>query len=131
MRKLLICLMLVVSINLVCGLISPVFAEPTPPHRKLLWDANDWTIDPDLAGYWLYYAAKSEPEPRVYNNLRRIQLTNPNVNEVFMIDVKPDASSGLCFKVTAYDTSGNESDWSNEACGWFGMKARTNLTGAP
>jgi hypothetical protein len=93
------------------------YAEPTPKASKLIWD--NYT-DPDATGFFLYWVKQSEPAPRVYSNLRRIDVLRPEPEQVVIIQVKPDALGGLCFKLTAYDAAGNESGFSNEACGYVG-----------
>ena len=133
LKNICIVLFLILAIIGMSGIMVPLFAEPTTSHRRLVWE-NPVALEPDLAGFWVYYAKKSEPEPRVYDNLRRVQLPTSALSpasEVLIIDIKPDITSGLCFKLTAYDTSNNESSFSNEACGWFGMSGPINLKGMP
>ncbi len=77
---------------------------------SLTWDAPstnaDGTILTDLAGYKIYYGTESGN----YTEVRNVE----NVTTV-PIDELPDIQSGIWyFAVTAYDTSGNESDYSNE-----------------
>jgi len=102
---------------------SPAFAEPTPPNRKLSWDAY---TDPSGAGFFLYWAREAE-SPRKYDNTRRIDLKKPAGNEIVVIDAKADATASLCFRMTAYDAAGHESVFSNEVCGWFGLPTVQNL----
>ena len=93
------------------------YAEPTPKASKLTWD--DYT-DPDGVGFFLYWAKQSESTPRVYDNTRRIDVLRPDPEQVVILQVKPDALGGVCFKLTAYDAAGNESGFSNETCGYVG-----------
>lgn len=97
---------------------------PTEPKRKLVWEHPGAE---DLAGFRLYWAKQSEPEPRLYDDTRRVQIDNINIREIVVIDAKPDATGGLCFKLTAFDSSNNESGFSNEACGWLGLESPLNL----
>lgn len=65
------------------------------------WDANS---ESDLAGYQVYYGNTSGE----YDSLFDVgNITN------YLIDVKTDMM--YFFAVTAYDTAGNESGFSNEA----------------
>ncbi len=75
----------------------------------LVWDAPTTNADgtplTDLAGYKIYYGQRSG----IYTH---------------SIDVKSSTTATIggltsghwCFAVTAYDTSGNESDYSKEVC---------------
>ncbi len=76
----------------------------------LTWDAPDTnangTVLTDLAGYKVYYGTAS-------GNYTEVKDVG-NVTTV-SIDELPGIQSGIWyFAVTAYDTSGNESDYSNE-----------------
>jgi len=103
------------------------FALPTPLAQRLAWDD---AADPDIAGFMLYYDQEANT-PRTYIDARRVDLgLIPPVlgaHEIVVISVKPDASARLCFKVTAYDLAGNESAFSNEACGFFGLPEPGNV----
>ncbi len=113
-------LVLIIALVLIA---APAFAEPTPPNRKLLWDAY---TDPSGTGFYLYWAREAE-SPRKYDNTRRIDLKKPAGNEIVVIDAKTDATASLCFQMTAYDAAGKESIFSGEVCGWFGLPAVQNL----
>lgn len=98
------------------------FAVPTQRDNKLEWTPS---TSIDVVGNWLYWDRESN-NPRVYDdskrvNLGSVSLTPSSKKEVVVIDAKPDAESSLCFRVTAYDGVGNESGFSNEACGFFGL----------
>jgi hypothetical protein len=75
----------------------------------LSWDAPTTNEDGspliDLSGYKVYYGSSSGSYT---------QSINVGNNTQIMID---DLSSGSwCFSITAYDTSGNESMYSDEVC---------------
>ncbi|NOY39852.1 MAG: hypothetical protein GXO95_06445 [Nitrospirae bacterium] len=84
---------------------------------KLEWDApstnEDGTPLTDLAGYKLYYGPSSG------NYTGSIDVEDTTSVEIATIidsiDIPP-TSDTVCFAVTAYDTLGNESDYSNEVC---------------
>lgn len=66
----------------------------------LIWDAN---TEPDLLGYKVYYSI----EPGVYNIFTNVG----NITEYTITDLRDDVFN--YFVVTAYDTEGLESDYSN------------------
>lgn len=75
----------------------------------LAWDTpalnSDGTILDDLAGFTIYYGQSSQN----YSE----SIDAGDVND-YTVD---NLTSGMwCFSVTAYDASGNESDFSNEVC---------------
>jgi len=75
----------------------------------LTWEAptmnEDGTPLTDLAGYKVYYGTSPE------DYTESIDVGNVTVATIDSL------SSGMwCFAVTAYDISGNESNYSNEAC---------------
>ena len=106
---------------LACGTVA---AAPTVKFTKLVWDPY---TDTTKVGYWLYWAMQSEPTPRVYDNTRRVDAGNPAIESLVVATVLPTAKGSMCFKATARDAAGNESDLSNEACGFFGFTAPGNL----
>ncbi len=88
-------------------------------NAKLEWDApttnEDGTPLTDLKGYKLYYG----PPSGDYTGSIDIGDTR-SVEIATIIDSIYDTlptSGTVCFAVTAYDTLGNESDYSNEVCG--------------
>lgn len=117
----------IIAILFLTFCLAPVISEavPTPPNRKVVWEKPN--PEADLAGFWLYVAPQSQAEPRTYDDNNRFQIMDPTAREAIVIDLYQQATGGLCFKITAYDISGNESGFSNEACGWFGMAAPVNL----
>ncbi|GBE36852.1 hypothetical protein BMS3Bbin07_01004 [bacterium BMS3Bbin07] len=87
-------------------------------NAKLAWDApttnEDGTPLTDLAGYKLYYG----PSSGSYTGSIDVEDTT-SVEIATIIDVIYEAlptTDTICFAVTAYDTLGNESDYSNEVC---------------
>lgn len=82
------------------------------PSRYLVWDppttnADGTTPLTDLAGYKVYFGTESHS-----------YTSNVNVGNTTTVAINSlGITSGTwCFAVTAYDTSGNESDYSNEVC---------------
>jgi hypothetical protein len=81
-------------------------------YIDLAWDANQ---DPDLGGYRVYYGTS----PREYTNFMDVgNVTNFRLDEL---------REGVTYyiAVTAYDMSGNESDFSEEVSG-IGLIAETS-----
>jgi len=69
----------------------------------LAWDANS---EDDLAGYKLYYTNET---------VSPIQFISIDVGNVLQYTVDPVLENvQYCYKLTAYDTNGNESGYSNE-----------------
>ncbi|MEJ2629158.1 MAG: fibronectin type III domain-containing protein, partial [bacterium] len=102
-------LSLLAFIMLISGLNVPVYSE-TDIH--LQWDATtgsvivSWTAnsEPDLAGYKVYYGMESK---------NYSQFVNAGNTTIYSIGTLT-AGQTYYFAVTAYDESGNESDWSTE-----------------
>ena len=67
----------------------------------LAWDPN---TEPDLAGYWVYYGTSSGIYP--------LSIDVDNLTTYTVSDLEEGQT--YYFAVTAYDFSGNESDFSNE-----------------
>lgn len=68
---------------------------------RVIWDANQ---EPDLAGYKIYYGQQS-----------RNYTTTVNPGNATEVDISNlDRGTTYFFAVTAYDQSGNESDFSQE-----------------
>lgn len=119
--------------------VTSVGATPTPPHQRLAWDQENAT-EQGVAGWFVYYALESVPEPREYTDVQRVdvgmlsetpqeQCPMPNPSScriVTFLDLSVPSQGSLCFRVTAYDGAGNESGFSNEACGFFGLPLPQN-----
>ncbi len=75
----------------------------------LAWDApttnSDGSALTDLSGYKIYYGTSSG------NYTETVDIGNTTGASISAL-----AAGNWCFAVTAYDTSGNESDYSNEVC---------------
>lgn len=104
-------------------LVPAAGAEPTPLNRLILWDYSG----PAVTGFRLYWAPQSEAAPRVYSDARRVDLADGGLRSIAVLDVKPDATSGLCFRLTAVNAVGHESAYSDEVCGFFGIPGVTNV----
>ena len=102
LRNICIVLFIVLAIIWLCGIASAA------SKAVLSWDANNWTIDPDLAGYKVYYGSA----PGTYTKTIDIGMVNPTGIPTYTVE--PLADGIYYFVVTAYDTSGNESGFSNE-----------------
>lgn len=90
-------------------LASLAFGTPGVKQWRLVWNANSET---DLAGYKVYHGTAS----RTYGP----EIDVGNVTEWLI----PTTLEGeYFFAVTAYDTSGNESDYSEEASHFFDQTA--------
>jgi hypothetical protein len=109
MRKMILCLVMV------CLLAVPVLAAPVPAARvtamagangtvTLWWDAN---TEVDLAGYKVYWGRAS----RTYTN-SPIPTVAVMTSPTFTTSVL--ANGTWYFAVTAYNTAGMESGYSNE-----------------
>lgn len=118
---------IILSVLLVIGFANMAMAEPTPKQTKVTWEMPN--PPKDLAGFYLYWVGQNTVKPYVLSDASRIEISDPLARSAIVVDVNPIASGGLCFAVTAYDTSGNESSYGSyplgrtDACGWFGMVA--------
>jgi hypothetical protein len=78
----------------------------------LVWNSNS---EPDLEGYVVYRNAGSPGPPYEYSDtLPEDELDDPLNPEVTLTALKDDSKYYIA--VTAYDTSGNEGDFSSEVC---------------
>ena len=75
----------------------------------LTWNASTTNADgtplTDLAGYKIYYGNSS--------GSYTVSVDVGNLTGAIISNLEPGT---WCFAVTAYDTSGNESEYSDEAC---------------
>lgn len=103
-------------------LMSAVVAISLPFKQKtmLTWDAPTTNVDgspiTDLGGYKLYFSqvsgAYTDADSRDVGNVTSINIQNTISN----------LKGQWCFVATAYDITGNESDFSNEVCSEFVIK---------
>jgi hypothetical protein len=78
----------------------------------LAWDPN---TEPDLDGYTVYYSVDSAGPPYDYvGDLPLDQLPDPDNPQVTLTEL--DKFVNYHFAVTAYDTEGNESNFSSSLC---------------
>ena len=118
---------IILALGLTLAFSAGVYALPTPKASKLQWD--NYT-DPDATGFYLYWV-REKPEPRVYTDAQKVDLGLDADETITVIDFLSSAQGRLCFRLTAYDAVGNESDFSNEACGFFGVGVPGNLRVVP
>lgn len=97
-----------------------VWAQTSKP-LGLEWDAN---TESDLAGYYIYEAQVSDGQvvgafsyPPVLAPLHAITFITPHADGTYY------------WKITAYDTAGNESGFSNEVTAEFNMTPPVPPTG--
>jgi hypothetical protein len=98
-------------ICLVCLLSTALFfpAEILAHEKTLAWDSNE---EPDLEGYKLYGRVGDPCPPYNYiDTYTEQELANPLLPMAKVFNLDDNAKVFLV--VTAYDTSGNESDYSN------------------
>jgi hypothetical protein len=100
----LLCLALLSSVTLARAIDIHLGAAADPRTVTLYWDAN---TEPDLAGYKVYWSRTS----RIYNN-SPVPTVAPSASPTFT--TPPLANGTWYFAVTAYNTAGLESVFSNE-----------------
>ena len=102
------------------GMSTLACATPSPIVTEVSWD--NYT-DPDGIGMLLYW---KKPSTALYTDTDRedIGMKIPEVQNIR--DANPGAKATLCFVLTVYDAAGNESAYSNEACGWTGIPSPQN-----
>ena len=90
-------------------LISFETSSMTANQIILSWDPN---TEPDLEGYVLYGKQGSPDPPFDYiDTYSEVDLADPLNPRAVITDLESDVTYN--FAVTAYDTEGNESDYSN------------------
>ena len=108
-------------------LLSTAFVSPfeiSAYEITLAWDAND---EPDLEGYKLYSRVGNPWPP--YNHIDTYpedDLANPLLPKVKVTNLEDDKK--YYFVVTAYDTEGFESDYSNIICVINGKGGNANCS---
>jgi len=97
------------SLSLVsCKIVEPKVSGKTVVELKAAWDPNTET---DLSHYNLYQVYQG-----IYQKINDVPISHPPTTYTFTLKFSDDFSEPLCFVVTAVDTSGNESDYSDMAC---------------
>ena len=91
------------------------FGLPTQQATRLTWEAPTTNVDgsplTDGSGYYVYWREAGG----TYTDVNRYQVSNFETVTVQFTDITGLPSGALTFAVTAYDSSGNESDYSDEA----------------
>jgi hypothetical protein len=109
-----------VFISIISGLILFSPLSISAADVTLAWRSNS---EPDLCGYYIYYKTGSSGAP--YSGTGSVEgnspiqvpladLYNPAYPE-YTVHGLSDTET-ICFVLTAYDTDGNESGYSNEVC---------------
>ena len=83
----------IIAVTFLLTLASPAFAA-----KLLMWNPN---TESDLAGYRVY-VLREDLDTQVFDV--------GNVTSISFVDIFVPENKGYSFFVTAYDTSGNESD---------------------
>ena len=104
-------------------IISTLCAPARGSEVTLAWDPND---EPDLAGYNVY-VNQVGPGPPYYRldtvSLDEIEPDNPMYTATGLKN-----ESYYCFVLTAYDSEGFESGFSNEVCVLNGQQVALNIS---
>ena len=101
-------------------------ATPTPVISGLAWTAY---TDVNGKGFWIYWKDKSNITA-TYTNVNRTQITNvAQVTVIINTVLLNPRPSDMCFVLTAYNSVGSESGYSNEVCGFTGFIAPAGLVG--
>jgi hypothetical protein len=95
-----------------CLMICLLIASPASSAQvTLAWDANQ---EADLAGYRVYLNSGSPGPPYdLYRSAVLSSFKEPNHPQLRVGSLK---AGYYCFAVTAFDSEGNESDFSRPAC---------------
>jgi len=109
MKKLIFLILTILIFN------SVSWAVPTQQRTGLAWTAPTTNVDgspyTDAGGFYVYWGTASG----AYDDTRSFQITDPaDTNVLFSELVGLEEPANYYFAVTAYDTSGNESDYSDE-----------------
>jgi hypothetical protein len=103
-------------------IISILSAPVRGSEVTLAWDPND---EPDLAGYNVYVNQVGPGPP--YYQLDTVPLDEIEPDSPMYTNTGLKNESFYCFVVTAYDTEGFESGYSNEVCVLNGQQVELNL----
>lgn len=104
-----------------CVLFCLSMASPADSAQvTLAWDPN---TEADLAGYCVYFNSGTPGPPfNLFGCINLNELNDPNNPKYRLGGIKPGY---YCFAVTAFDTEGNESDFSRAACAEIRQRAMT------
>lgn len=123
-KMLFMIMVMIVSLTTACHTSQ---ATPTPVVSGLAWSAY---TDTNGVGFWVYWKDKSNATA-TYTNVSRKQITNITQVSALLSDVLPTVRpSDVCFVLTAYNSVGSESGYSNEVCGFTGFTAPAGLVGS-
>lgn len=126
MKNIVFAILFVVITSVTC---QSMPTEVTAGDTQTCWTAPitnmDGSILTDGAGYYLYFAPTSDGQ----SDLQRYQVTDWSQTCVAFADMTTMTAADIYLKVTAYDTSNNESGWSNQAIRTIG-NAR-DIPGSP
>ena len=119
-------IMLVMVMSLATSCVTSQ-ATPTPTVSTLAWSPY---TDTNGKGFWVYWKDKSNVAA-TYVNTNRTQITNiAQITEALSLVLPAVHPDNVCFVLTAYDTVGSESGYSNEVCGFTGFTAPAGLVGS-
>jgi hypothetical protein len=104
-----------VAVVVVIAMLSPAMSYGATTTTNLAWDANTET---DLAGYKLYQSAGPTGTKTLVQTIPKPATTTAVTGLV---------DGNWCWVLTAYDTTGNESGYSNQVC----LQADTIAPAAP
>ena len=117
--------MLSIAFNIAGVLFIIMSALGTIAHAydvTLAWDPNN---EPDLAGYNVYINQVGPGPP--YYQLDTVSLTEIEPDNPLYTATGLKEESYYCFVMTAYDSEGFESKFSNEVCVLNGQQVALNL----
>ena len=103
-------------------IISTLCAPARGSEVTLAWDPND---EPDLAGYVVYVNENGTGIP--YYQLDAVSLDEIEPDNPLYTATGLKEESYYCFVVTAYDSEGFESGFSNEVCVLNGQQVALNF----
>lgn len=105
--------------------IGTACATPTNTVSSLSWDAYS---DPSAVGFFVYWRDKSQAASQ-YSNTQRFSITGTTLTtETLSAFLPATHQPNLCFVLTAVDAASNESQFSNEVCGFTGFSSPNHLT---